>query len=164
MCLSIKNIYMKKLLLIFISFLTIASCAKKPSSSPAVVTSATSTEGRRLEILFLGHDSKHHDSEKYFPSLAFSLFQKGINLSYTSDPNALNAENLSQYDGLVIYANHNTITPSQETALKDFVESGKALIPLHAASFCFQNSDWYIKAVGGQFQTHKYGTFTAPIT
>jgi putative membrane-bound dehydrogenase-like protein len=163
MCLSIKNIYMKNLLLIFISFLTIASCAKKPSSSPAVVTSATSTEGRRLEILFLGHDSKHHDSEKYFPSLAFSLFQKGINLSYTSDPNALNAENLSQYDGLVIYANHNTITPSQETALKDFVEGGKALIPLHAASFCFQNSDWYIKAVGGQFQTHKYGTFTAPI-
>lgn len=120
-------------------------------------------ESKRLEILFLGHDSHHHHSEKFFPMLALPLFQKGINLTYTSDPNALNTENLSRYDGLIIYANHNTITGPQESALKDFVEGGKALIPLHAASFCFQNSDWYIKTVGGQFQTHKYGTFTAPI-
>ena len=95
--------------------------------------------------------------------LSLPLFQKGINLTYTSDPSSINAENLSRYDGLMIYANHNTITSAQEAAMKEFVEGGKALIPLHAASFCFQNSDWYIKAVGGQFSRHKYGTFTAPI-
>ena len=150
---------MKKLLLILTCFLLIDSCTKK--SRP--VQQASLPEAKRLEILFLGHDSRHHFSEKFFPMLSLPLFQKGINLTYTSDPSSLNPENLSRYDGLMIYANHNSITSAQETAMKNFVEGGKALIPLHAASFCFQNSDWYIKAVGGQFSTHKYGTFTAPI-
>jgi putative membrane-bound dehydrogenase-like protein len=150
---------MKRLITFFFCLLFIGSCSKKPQTSQQTMHE----EGRRLEILFLGHDSKHHHSEKFFPMLALPLFQKGINLTYTSDLNALNSENLSSYDGLIIYANHNTISSAQESALKDFVENGKALIPLHAASFCFQNSDWYIKTVGGQFQTHKYGTFTAPI-
>ncbi|KQS32982.1 PVC-type heme-binding CxxCH protein [Dyadobacter sp. Leaf189] len=153
---------MKNLLLLFICFIILGGCAKKPGSGNKSVTS--SAEGRRIEILFLGHDSRHHFSEKFFPMLSLPLFQKGINLTYTSDLNDLNPETLSQYDGLMIYANHNTITNAQEAAMKDFVEGGKALIPLHAASFCFQNSDWYIKAVGAQFNTHKYGTFTAPIT
>ncbi|MCF2490035.1 PVC-type heme-binding CxxCH protein [Dyadobacter sp. CY347] len=151
---------MKNLLLILTCLLFINSCTRKSGTAVQV----KSSEGRRIEILFLGHDSKHHYSEKFFPMLAHPLFQKGINLTYTSDLNALNAENLAKYDGLMIYANHNVISPAQETAVKDFVEGGKALIPLHAASFCFQNSDWYIKAVGAQFSTHKYGTFTAPIT
>jgi type 1 glutamine amidotransferase len=141
-------------------------CAQKrgPAQRPAAKAESRRrppSTARRIELLFLGHDSRHHFSEKYFPMLSLPLFQKGINLTYTSDPNALNTENLSHYDGVVIYANHNTITPAQEAALKTFVESGKALIPLHAASFCFQNSDWYVKAVGGQFSSHKYGTFTA---
>jgi putative membrane-bound dehydrogenase-like protein len=150
---------MKKLLLILICFLLIDSCTQR--SRP--VQQASVPDARRLEILFLGHDSRHHFSEKFFPMLAHPLFQKGINLTYTSDPDALNTENLSRYDGVMIYANHNTITPPQESALKEFVEGGKALIPLHSASFCFQNSDWYIQAVGGQFSTHKYGTFTAQV-
>ena len=150
---------MKKVIQIFTFFLFIFGCTKNSQTAKQVPVS----EGRRIEILFLGHDSHHHFSEKYFPMLALPMFQKGINLTYASDPNVLNAENLKKYDGVMIYANHNRITPSQETALKDFVEGGKALIPLHAASFCFQNSEWYIKAVGAQFSTHDYGTFTAPI-
>lgn len=118
---------------------------------------------RRVEILFLGHDSEHHHSEKLMPMLAMPLFQKGINLSYTSDINDLNEETLNKYDGIMIYANHDEIQPEQEVALKEFVESGKALIPLHSASYCFRNSDWFIEAVGGQFKSHGTGDFTVDV-
>ncbi|WP_224995567.1 PVC-type heme-binding CxxCH protein [Cesiribacter sp. SM1] len=122
------------------------------------------TGPRRVELLFLGHNSEHHNSEAYMPMLASSLSKEGINLTYTADLNDLNPQTLSKYDGLVIYANHEQISPSQEEALMSFVESGKGLIPVHCASFCFQNSEKYIELVGAQFQKHETGTFQARIT
>ncbi len=121
------------------------------------------TQARRGEVLFLGNRSKHHDSGKYAPWLAISLFKRGVNLTYTVNVNDLNADNLAKYDGLVIYANHDTLPPAQEAALKAFVEGGKGLIPLHSASGCFKNSDWYINAIGGQFKSHKSGAITSTI-
>ncbi|GAB3020052.1 ThuA domain-containing protein [Cyclobacterium sediminis] len=119
---------------------------------------------RRAEILFLGHDNTHHDAEKLMPILARHLFQEGINLTYTSDLKDLNEEKLRLYDGLIIYSNHEVISPEQEEALRNFVEEGKGLIPIHSGSFCFQNSDWYIKTVGGQFSSHGSGEFSSKIT
>ena len=116
---------------------------------------------RRAEVLFLGNTSTHHNSTKYAPWLSIPLFKAGINITYTVDTNDLNAENLSKYDGLIIYANYNTISPAKEKALKDFVEGGKGLIPLHSASACFTNSAWYTQTVGAQFKSHKTGDFTA---
>ncbi|MBC7569645.1 MAG: ThuA domain-containing protein [Spirosoma sp.] len=124
---------------------------------------ARGTAARRGEVLFLGNVGKHHDSGKYAPWLAISLFKEGINLTYTTDLTDLNAENLSHYDGLIIYANHDYLAPEQEQAMRDFVESGKGLIPLHSASGCFKNSDWYIKTIGGQFKSHGTGGFTTTI-
>lgn len=118
---------------------------------------------RRGEVLFLGNVGKHHDSGKYAPWLAISLFNKGVNLTYTTDLNDLNTENLSHYDGLVIYANHDSIAPVQEQALRAFVEGGKGLIPLHSASGCFKNSAWYISTIGGQFKSHKTGAIAETI-
>ncbi|MDT0689592.1 ThuA domain-containing protein [Salegentibacter sp. F188] len=120
-------------------------------------------EPGRVEILFLGHDRELHNSEKFAGMVAMPLFQEGINLSYTEDPEDLSIENLSKYDGLMIYANHDNITTEQEAAIKTFVEGGKGLIPIHSASFMFRNSDWYVEAVGAQFKSHEYGAFTAPI-
>lgn len=121
------------------------------------------TGPRPIEILFLGHDSEHHNSEVFMPMLAAPLYKKGINFTYTEDQADLNEETLSKYDGLLIYANHENITPSQEEALMDFVESGKGFIPVHCASFCFHNSEDYIEMVGAQFQRHDTGTFVADI-
>ncbi|MHB1177635.1 MAG: ThuA domain-containing protein [Daejeonella sp.] len=118
---------------------------------------------RRAEVLFLGSTGTLHNSSKLSPLLSLSLFKAGINITYTVDTNDLNTENLSKYDGLIIYANYNTISSAKEKALKDFVESGKGLIPLHTASSCFANSAWYIRAVGGQFKSHKKDKFTAKI-
>ncbi|HMG93537.1 MAG TPA: PVC-type heme-binding CxxCH protein [Chryseolinea sp.] len=117
----------------------------------------------KVEILFLGHDSEHHNAAIYLPLLASHLAIEGINFTYTSNPDDLNAENLSKYDGLMIYANHEQITPEQESALLKFIEKGGGFIPVHCASFCFQNSPKYIELVGGQFLRHKTDTFTTSI-
>ena len=87
---------MKRILLTLIFLALLAGCSKKAGSGQRTYPS----DSRRIEILFLGHDSKHHNSEKFFPMLALPLFQKGINLTYTSDLNSLNAETLAKYDGL----------------------------------------------------------------
>ncbi|MGC1242632.1 MAG: PVC-type heme-binding CxxCH protein [Chryseosolibacter sp.] len=118
---------------------------------------------RKVELLFLGHASEHHNSAQYMPLLAAALAKEGIVFTYTEDPADLNKETLSYYDGLVIYANHEQMTPEQEEALLEYVSSGKAFIPIHSASFCFQNSDEYIRLVGGQFLKHDTGIFVAPI-
>jgi uncharacterized protein len=138
--------------------LLVFSCGKKSDK-----TFLSDSDPRRVEILVLGHESEHHNSEKLMMYIETPLFQKGINLTYTTDVNDLNETKLSNYDGLLIYANHEQITPEQESALKSFVQGGKALIPIHSASFCFQNSPWYISAVGGQFSTHGTGDFTVDI-
>jgi type 1 glutamine amidotransferase len=96
---------------------------------------------RRLEILFLGHKSKHHDSQQLADILNKEYFKDGINITYTNDPNDMNDANLKNFDGLVLYANYDEITKDQEKALLSFVRGGKGFIPLHCASYCFRNSD-----------------------
>ena len=148
----------KYIVVLFLGFLALG-CAKSKVSSSGAKTGGSKTEGRRAEVLFLGHTSKHHDSGKYAPWLSIKLFHSGINMSYTVDVKDLNTENLNKYDGLIIYANHDSLSPSQEAAMKAFVEGGKGLIPLHSAAGCFRNSEWYIKTIGGQFESHKTGSF-----
>lgn len=122
------------------------------------------TGPRKIEILFLGHASEHHNSALYMPMLASMLSKEAINFTYTDNPDDLNTDNLSKYDGLMIYANHDSITTEQEDALLNFVAEGKGFIPVHSASFCFRNSSKYIELVGGQFLKHGTDTFTVPIT
>ncbi len=143
------------LLLILAGLLT-SSCQQGQKNSPR-------TGPRPLEILFLGHDSEHHPSATYMPMLASVLSKEGINFTYTSNTDDLNGNMLNQYDGLMIYANHTEIKPEEEKALLDYVASGHAFIPLHCASFCFQNSPDYIELVGGQFHKHDTATFVASI-
>lgn len=118
---------------------------------------------RPIEVLFLGHDSKHHDSGRFAPLLFSALQSDPIAFTYTADPNDLEPGKLAKYDALMIYANHNTITPEPEKALLDFVAGGKAFLPIHSASYCFRNSPAYVALVGAQFQKHGTGEFTTTI-
>jgi putative membrane-bound dehydrogenase-like protein len=113
----------------------------------------------RLEILFLGHAATHHESGKLAEVVQQAFFKDGINITYTTNPDDLNDATLSKYDGLMVYANYDTISQSQARALLQFVKSGKGFIPVHCASFCFRNSDEVVKLIGGQFSTHKTDTF-----
>ena len=105
---------------------------------------------RRLELFFLGHDSKHHDSELLADILSKEYFEEGINITYSNDPEDLKRPDLNLFDGLILYANHDTISSSQAKALLDYVASGKGFIPIHSASFCFRNSDEVVALIGGQ--------------
>lgn len=118
---------------------------------------------RRLELLFLGHESKHHDSEMLAGMLSREYFTDGINITYTTDPDDLLKEEFTLYDGLIVYANHDSITPQQEEALLHFVASGKGFIPIHSASYCFRNSPEIVALMGGQFKSHGGGSFSAEI-
>ncbi len=117
-----------------------------------------------MRLLFLGHDRDHHPSGKLLPLIAAPLARRGIQMTHVSTPEeALVASTLKHYDGLVLYANHETITPEQEQALVDFVEGGKAMVAIHCASFMFTKAPRFIPMVGGQFQKHGTGEFTAEI-
>ena len=121
--------------------------------------------GRPIRILFLGQDEERpHNPTKVFPLLAAPMARRGIQLTYASTPaEALTAARLGHYDALMLYGNHTEITPEQEKALADFVESGHGLIALHSASAEFTGSDKYISILGGQFERNGEGEFTAEI-
>ncbi len=144
---------------LIITLVLVISCTKTGRLSQSAGAKA-----RRIEILFLGHKSEHHNSAKYAPVLMAALFNRGINITYTDNPEDLNKDNLNKYDGLLVYANYDAITPAQEAALLAFVESGKGFIPIHSASYCFRNSERVVQMIGGQFKTHGTGTFVAGIT
>ncbi len=115
---------------------------------------ASAAEPAPLKLVFLG-DNGHHRPARRFAELAPVLEKRNIELTYIDDPaKALSAETLAPFDGLVLYANIDRITPDQEKALLDFVESGKGFVPLHCASFCFRNSPKFVELVGAQFQRH----------
>src|SRR5690554_2441537 len=118
---------------------------------------------RRIELLFLGHASEHHNSRAYMSILASALTKSGINLTYTEVVDDLNPDNLALYDGVIIYANHEGRAPGQEKALLDYIAEGHAFIPIHCASFCFKDSPDYVDLVGGQFKEHGTDTFIATI-
>ncbi|OYX28811.1 MAG: hypothetical protein B7Z06_00610 [Flavobacteriales bacterium 32-35-8] len=146
-----KKIWLQ--LAIVMSFGILLSSCKSKTNEPVDDTP------KRMEILFLGHkNNSNHDSQKLASILLKEYFRSGINISFTDNPDDLNKENLDQYAGLILYGNHDTITPSQEKALLDYVKGGKGLIALHSASFCFRNSDEVVEMIGGQFKSHKYDT------
>jgi len=127
-----------------------------------LVTWVSGQTGRRLEILFLG-DHGHHRPMERFPHLMSALGPEGINLTYTDQLGDLAADNLNRYDALIIYANWDSLPPHLERDLLAFVASGKGLLPIHSASWCFRNSEAYGRMVGGQFWKHGMDTIAADI-
>lgn len=112
-----------------------------------------------LRVLFLGHESQHHNSGAYLPLLMRAVGRDAIYFDYVTTPSALNTETLARYDAVMVYANHNEMKPDQFEALNAFVESGHGFLPIHCASACFGNDPRFIALVGGRFQSHKDGVF-----
>ena len=114
-----------------------------------------------VRVLFLGHESEHHNSNKFYPMLAKGLGRDAIYFDYvTTVEGALgDAAYLSKFDALLLYANHGRITPRQWRNLKAFVEGGGGFVPVHCASWCFGNEPEFDQLVGGRFASHKTGTF-----
>lgn len=134
------------------------------SPSSAADKSARRDGPRRTEILFLG-DNGHHKPIERVPEIMAALGSRGINFTYTDRLEDLTTDNLSKYDGLLIYANWDSIPKPQERALLDYVAAGHGIIPVHCASYCFRNSPEYVdKVVGGQFWRHRMDTIQTRFT
>ncbi|MFO0924959.1 MAG: PVC-type heme-binding CxxCH protein [Pirellulales bacterium] len=106
-----------------------------------------------IRIVFLG-DKGHHRPADLAGRIVPALKTRGIEIDYTEDANVLAGDKLKSYDGLLIYANIDQISPEQEKGLLDYVASGKGFIPLHCATFCFRNSEAYVSLCGAQFKSH----------
>ena len=151
---------MKKLIALFGIGLLLSQCVRQPAKSPRDISARgnESNRPRRTEILFLG-DNGHHKPMERVGEIMAALGDKGINFTYTDKLEDLNADNLNRFDGLLIYANWDSLPKPQEKALMDYVSAGHGLIPVHCASYCFRNSAEYVdKLVGGQFFRHKMDT------
>ena len=121
--------------------------------------------GQPIRILFLGHQSQHHNSNAFYPMLAKALGRGAIYFDYVTSVEAAlgDAKYLGQFDGLLLYANHGSITPKQWKNLKSYVENGGGFLPIHCASWCFGNEPGFDQLVGARFAHHKGGIF-APKT
>ncbi|MDP9144015.1 MAG: ThuA domain-containing protein, partial [Actinomycetota bacterium] len=112
----------------------------------------------RMRVLFLGDNGHHRPTQRAKEILPVPA-ASGIDLFYTEDRADLNATELGRYHTVVLYNNHLTVAPDQLNALLAFVREGKGLVVLHCASASFQNSEEFIRLVGGAFKSHGTGTF-----
>jgi hypothetical protein len=113
----------------------------------------------RLTALFLG-DEGHHEPYARAKDLVPLLGTNGIDMFYTDDPGDLASAVLDDYHVLIFYNNQPTISDDQLAALLGFLDDGGGLVVLHSASAAFQNSEEYIKVVGGAFKSHGLDTFS----
>ncbi len=122
--------------------------------------SARPSEGP-VRVLFLGHEKAHHNSNAYYPMLAQALGQEAIYFDYVTKVEEAfdDASYLDLFDAVLLYANHEQISPQQWQNLKVFVEQGGGFIPVHSASACFTNEPEFGKLVGGRFDRHKSAIF-----
>ena len=118
-----------------------------------------------IRVLFLGHESKQHNSNEYYPILSQALGRDAIYFDYvTSVGQALeDAEYLNRFDALLLYANHPRITSGQWKNLLEFVKGGKGFVPVHCASWCFSNVPQFDQLVGGRFKSHQGAVFSPRI-
>ncbi len=114
-----------------------------------------------IRVLFLGHESEHHNSNLYYPMLQQALGPEAIYFDYaTSAEVALgDAVFLERFDAVLLYANHAEISPKQWRNLLAFVEAGGGFVPVHCASWCFGNEPGFGRLVGGRFKSHQSGVF-----
>jgi putative membrane-bound dehydrogenase-like protein len=137
--------------------------AQQAEATPAQGDAAAADPPVVHKLLFLG-DRAGHRPQQRAESLIPVMRKRGISVEYTEDVEVLAQPKLNEYDGLILYANIVRISPEQEAGLLKFVADGKGFIPLHCATFCFQNSEDVIALMGAQFQRHGGEVFKTVIT
>lgn len=115
-----------------------------------------------VKVLFLG-DQGHHVPAQRFEQIQPILAKRNIGLTYTESLSDMRLENLKQYDALILYANIESIDPQAEQGILDYVTQGGGFVPLHCASYCFQNSSKMVNLIGAQFKEHGTGVFRTDI-
>lgn len=135
------------MLSLLLSMLFFSSKAQQPDQkqhSKLNVLVFSKTEGYRHKSIA--------DGIKMFSELAQ---QENWALTATEDAGLFTPEFLKRFD-VVVFLNptHNVLNEEEQKAFKQFMESGKGFVGIHAASDCEYDWPWYGKLVGAYFKIH----------
>jgi uncharacterized protein len=73
----------------------------------------------------------------------------------TEDSTFLSDANLGQYNEIIFLSTTGTVLGTeQEQALQNFIHKGGGFVGIHAASDCEYQWPWYVKLIGGNFESH----------
>ncbi|MGI6295090.1 MAG: ThuA domain-containing protein [Armatimonadota bacterium] len=106
-----------------------------------------------------------HDNPELYPILKNFMEATGdFTVTVSRDLDQFKAENIKNYDLVIMYTTRLNPTKEQEQGLLDFVSNGKGFVGIHCATDTFLESDAYWKMVGGRFTTHGNELFKVNIT
>ena len=142
--------------------LALATATTALASSPARGQAPVPEGTRPISVLFLG-DKGHHNPAARAAGLIPVMAGRGVAVTYTEDLAAIEPANLAKYDALLVYANIESLAPEKAKAIVDYVAQGGGFVPVHCASFCFQDAPEVVALMGGQFLRHGTGTFETKV-
>src|SRR5690625_3648194 len=144
--------------IILLSFVIVQACATSQGMEAGSSANgplhqeqpfAAADENRtNVHVLFLGGDSEDRPRERLRDGIHVYA-EKGIQIHYTENQEDINLENLNKYDVFMQYGNRSGLTRQQEQDLLNYVHNGGGFVSVHASSASFNDSDAFVKLVGG---------------
>jgi len=98
---------------------------------------------------------RHESIEVGIDALQKLGSENGIKVEVTEKSKWFNSKKLKEYDAvLFLSTSGNVFNRKQETAFKNFIQSGGGFMGIHGASTTEYEWDWYGKLIGGYFDGH----------
>ncbi len=133
--------------LIFILALFCFSCISAPKEKPLKVLVFSKTNGFR-------HESISSGIKMIYDQARSQVWE----VTCTEDSTLFSREFLAPFD-VVVFLNPtgNVLNSGQQSDFKEFMESGKGFVGIHAATDCGYDWPWYGELTGAYFRTHPPG-------
>lgn len=81
--------------------------------------------------------------------------ENNFGVDATEDSLAINTKNLKKYQAVVfLNTTGNVLGEKQKLALQNFMKKGGGFVGVHSATDCEYNWPWYVKMIGGNFESH----------
>jgi len=132
---------------------------KKVEEALASVKAADVAKPRKVLVFTLCRGFKHDSIPLGTKTLELMGKKTGaFSIVASDDPNVFDADNLKQFDAVVMNNTTGTLfdSPALKKSLADFVKEGKGLCGIHAACDCFYNWAEYGDMMGGFFAGHPF--------
>lgn len=101
-------------------------------------------------------DGWHHKSITQAVTQLQSITKSNhINMDWQENAKYINKDYLAKFDAVVfLLTTGEILTVEQQTALQQFIQSGKGFVGIHSAADTLYNWPWYGKLIGHRFVIH----------